>query len=82
MHLAAYEQSKVSIYKNEYGKQRLFFRTKLPAPVDNANFFSFMTYTWLTDTILRARKSLTIDDLPPLSKYDGAEAATERWLTV
>jgi len=55
-----------------------FFRTKAPAAVDNANVFSFVTFQWLSDTITKARKGLDVEDIPPLSKYDSSDFASQR----
>ena len=54
------------------------FRRKLPAPIDNANLFSYLTFGWLTKVVFKSRKPLVIEDLPPLSKYDAADHATKR----
>ncbi|XP_076803641.1 ATP-binding cassette sub-family C member 5-like [Clavelina lepadiformis] len=53
-------------------------KRKVPAPIDNANVFSFFTFSWLTSTILKARKGLDAKHLPPLSKYDLSETSKER----
>ncbi|XP_076803635.1 ATP-binding cassette sub-family C member 5-like isoform X2 [Clavelina lepadiformis] len=53
-------------------------KRKAPAAIDNANLFSFMTFNWLTSTILKARKSLKLEDLPILSEYDSAKSSAER----
>lgn len=53
-------------------------KRKVPAPIDNSNFFQFILYTWLTPCIMRARKGIGIDDIPPLSKYEKAEDTSNR----
>ena len=54
------------------------FRRKLPAPIDNANLFSYIVFEWLTNTSLKSRNPLVLKDLPPLSKYDAAQSSTKR----
>ncbi|XP_077967877.1 ATP-binding cassette sub-family C member 5-like isoform X2 [Styela clava] len=53
-------------------------KRKVPSPIDNSNFFAFMTFHWLTDTVYKARKSISLSDLPPLSMYDTAEHSSRR----
>uniref|UniRef100_H2XYS4 ABC transmembrane type-1 domain-containing protein n=2 Tax=Ciona intestinalis TaxID=7719 RepID=H2XYS4_CIOIN len=53
-------------------------KRKCPAPVDNANVFSFITFSWLTQTIVAAKNNLTPEDIPPLSKYDASQSSSER----
>uniref|UniRef100_UPI00398E7376 ATP-binding cassette sub-family C member 5 isoform X1 n=2 Tax=Pristiophorus japonicus TaxID=55135 RepID=UPI00398E7376 len=74
--------------KNQKGKYHhslhLFkpFRntSKQQHPVDNAGFFSFMTFSWLTSLALTAYKKgeLLLEDVWPLSKYESSEVNSRR----
>ncbi|XP_067851301.1 multidrug resistance-associated protein 5 isoform X2 [Heptranchias perlo] len=74
--------------KNQKGKYHhslhLFkpFRntSKQQHPVDNAGFFSFMTFSWLTSLVFTAYKKgeLLLEDVWPLSKYESSEVNSRR----
>ncbi|XP_062901710.1 multidrug resistance-associated protein 5 isoform X2 [Mobula hypostoma] len=54
--------------------------TKQQHPVDNAGFFSFMTFSWLTSLAFTAYKKghLLLEDVWPLSKYESSEINSRR----
>ncbi|XP_069753242.1 ATP-binding cassette sub-family C member 5 isoform X3 [Narcine bancroftii] len=54
--------------------------TKQQHPVDNAGFFSFMTFSWLTSLALLAykKRQLLLEDVWPLSKYESSEVNSRR----
>ncbi|XP_072330295.1 ATP-binding cassette sub-family C member 5 isoform X1 [Scyliorhinus torazame] len=74
--------------KNQKGKYhhslhllKLFRNTsKQQHPVDNAGFFSFMTFSWLTPLAFTAYKKgeLLLEDVWPLSKYESSEVNSRR----
>lgn len=49
-------------------------------PVDNAGFFSFMTFSWMTTLAFTAYKKgqLLLEDVWPLSKYESSELNSRR----
>ncbi|XP_069757764.1 ATP-binding cassette sub-family C member 12 isoform X2 [Narcine bancroftii] len=52
-----------------------------PAPVDNAGLFSFITFQWLTPSMMKAtRKKLDQDTIPPLSHFSCSDTNTKRFL--
>ncbi|XP_078266352.1 ATP-binding cassette sub-family C member 5-like isoform X2 [Rhinoraja longicauda] len=54
--------------------------TKQKHPVDNAGFFSFMTFSWMTSLAFTAYKKgqLLLEDVWPLSKYESSELNSRR----
>ncbi|XP_072428524.1 ATP-binding cassette sub-family C member 5 isoform X3 [Chiloscyllium punctatum] len=54
--------------------------SKQQHPVDNAGFFSFMTFSWLTSLAFTAYKKgeLLLEDVWPLSKYESSEVNGRR----
>ncbi|XP_067897765.1 ATP-binding cassette sub-family C member 5-like [Heterodontus francisci] len=54
--------------------------SKQQHPVDNAGFFSFMTFSWLTSLAFTAYKKgeLLLEDVWPLSKYESSEVNSRR----
>ncbi|XP_030060230.1 multidrug resistance-associated protein 9 [Microcaecilia unicolor] len=50
-----------------------------PNPVDNAGFFSFAIFSWITSLMIKGfRQQLNMEDLPPLSSYDSSNINTKR----
>ncbi|XP_045674831.1 ATP-binding cassette sub-family C member 12 isoform X1 [Phyllostomus hastatus] len=50
-----------------------------PNPMDDAGLLSFATFSWLTPVMVRGYKgTLTVDSLPPLSKYDSSDINAKR----
>ncbi|CAK6441862.1 unnamed protein product [Pipistrellus nathusii] len=54
--------------------------SKYQHPVDNAGFFSYMTFNWLTPLARLAHKKgeLSMENMWPLSKYESSEANARR----
>ena len=51
---------------------------KNKSPLDNAGFFSTITFSWLSNVVYKARKGIGYDDLPALSELDSAYSAATR----
>lgn len=50
-----------------------------PNPMDDAGLLSFATFSWLTPVMVRGyKRTLTVDSLPPLSKYDSSDVNAKR----
>nr|XP_033797358.1 multidrug resistance-associated protein 9-like isoform X2 [Geotrypetes seraphini] len=48
-------------------------------PVDNAGFFSFATFSWITSLMIKGyRQQMNVDNLPPLSSYDSSHINMKR----
>lgn len=49
--------------------------------MDNAGFFSFMTFSWMTTLAFTAYKKgqLLLEDVWPLSKYESSELNSRRY---
>ncbi|XP_037000716.2 ATP-binding cassette sub-family C member 12 isoform X2 [Artibeus jamaicensis] len=51
-----------------------------PNPMDDAGLLSFATFSWLTPVMVRGyKRTLTMDALPPLSKYDSSDINAKRF---
>ncbi|KAM5298034.1 ATP-binding cassette sub-family C member 12-like isoform 5-T5 [Glossophaga mutica] len=51
-----------------------------PNPMDDAGLLSFATFSWLTPVMVRGyKRTLTVDTLPPLSKYDSSDINAKRF---
>lgn len=72
------------ICQNFLFRQLFFpFRKREQIPLDQANFFSYITFSWVGRYIRKAyRRGLQPDDIPLCSTRDGCDHCSQRCLSI